>query len=262
MHLISIYNAIIISLGIGTVLLLLQPFGLTSYQGNKILASFGFTLVSFVCIVSKSLFVKQIIKNRKVKWSIIKEIFSLSLGLIIISIGNYIYLSIIIPTFSLTFINLINSVVFTFSIGIITISFIVLYRYNMMLNNKLGTLITSEIEANSNQSITFVSTNKTDEDFTILKKDFLFVESIKNNIHIYYYDSNMNVKTKSIRNTLKNIEEGLSDSNISRCHRSFLVNIANVQKYKGNSNGYRIYFKNYNNFVPVSRSYSNLFKLH
>jgi len=47
---------------------------------------------------------------------------------------------------------------------------------------------------------------------------------------------------------------------IYRCHRSFLVNLSNIKTVTGNSNGFKIHFKNYNKHVPVSRSYTNEFK--
>ena len=62
------------------------------------------------------------------------------------------------------------------------------------------------------------------------------------------------LKEKLLRVTLKNIENQITDKNILRCHRSFIIN-ANV-KYSilGNSNGYHLKSKFLQNTIPVSRS--------
>ncbi len=108
--------------------------------------------------------------------------------------------------------------------------------------------------------IKFTSLNKADKEVVISKNDFMYVEVVKNSITIHFYDKNI-VETKTIRNTLKSIEDILkNDKVLFRCHRSFIVNTKNIKTAKGNSNGYKIYFKNYNGFVPVSRSYVKEFQ--
>lgn len=259
-HYISMRKIIIISICVGLFLLILKPFGFINYDGNTTIASLGFSLVTFISLILVNFIKKNLFKG-KVKWTIFREIHFLSFVILIISIGNHLLLSIIIKDYRLSFIHLTYSIFLTFCIGIFPISFITVLRYNRLKNNKLGVIINDgNVENVVNDIIKFTSLNKTDEEIIISKKDFLYLEAIRNNIHIFYYDEE-EVKTISIRNTLKNIENRLShDRSIFRCHRSFIVNTNNIKTANGNSNGYKIYFNNYDKYIPVSRSYTINFR--
>jgi len=59
---------------------------------------------------------------------------------------------------------------------------------------------------------------------------------------------------KLLRVTLKNIENQIVDSNIVRCHRSFIINMKVKYTILGNSNGYRLKSKLLKPTIPISRS--------
>jgi len=42
-----------------------------------------------------------------------------------------------------------------------------------------------------------------------------------------------------------------------KCHRAFLVNIANIEQAKGNAQGLRLQLKHTDDEIPVSRNYIN-----
>ncbi len=257
---ISIISIFIISFCVGSLLFILKPFGFVNYENNKIIAALGFSLVTFISLIFINLIKQKLIKPIIVKWTIFKELLFLNFVIFFITIGNYFYLSIIIEGFILSFDNLKYAAFLTFSIGIIPIAFITLFRYNVLKNNKLGVLINDDdTDDHVSETIKFNSLNKTDAEIVIAINDFLFVEAIKNNMHIYYYENNL-VKTISVRNTLKKIDDQLQKKFLFRCHRSFIVNTNNIKTAKGNSNSYKIYFENYDHFVPVSRSYTKAFQ--
>jgi hypothetical protein len=250
----------IISFCVGFFIFVLRPFGFVNYEGNKIIACLGFSLVTLISLFIVNFIKKRFIKNTIVKWTIFKEFIFLNLVLLLITLGNYFYLSLIMGDFQLSLFYFIYTLFLTFSVGIFPVGFVTLFRYNRFKNNKLGVLINDGNDGNDgNEIIEFISLNKTDKEVIINKVDFLYVEAIKNNVHIYYYDNEL-VKTISIRNTLKNIENQCQDKTFFRCHRSFIVNTNNIKTAKGNSNSYKIYFNNYNHFIPVSRSYTKAFQ--
>ena len=41
---------------------------------------------------------------------------------------------------------------------------------------------------------------------------------------------------------------------IYKCHRSYLVNINYIERFEGNSLGYKLFFENVNFPIPVSRN--------
>lgn len=243
---------------VSAILYVFQPFGFYSYEKNKIIASLGFGLITLLCLLFSNSFAKKqlhLIFNKK--WTILKEIGYILFLLILISASNLYYLSLIIGGFQVSVSSFLYTLFLTSAIGIFPITGMVLIQYNKTLKNNLSQIIqegrnTETREQNS--PITFENTNKTEPDFTIEINNFLFLEAIKNHLHIYYLEDGL-VKTTSIRNTLTNIVDQAENDAVFQCHRSFLINLNQIKTAKGNSNGYKIHLKNYEPAIPVSRKY-------
>ncbi|MEZ5106294.1 MAG: LytTR family DNA-binding domain-containing protein [Draconibacterium sp.] len=94
--------------------------------------------------------------------------------------------------------------------------------------------------------------------FSVQSQDILLLESTDNYISVYYSFENK-VQRKLLRNTLKNMEEMLEKSNIVRCHRSFMVNINNIDFVQKEGKKMIVRIKQLNNEIPVSQKYSSLF---
>jgi DNA-binding LytR/AlgR family response regulator len=62
-----------------------------------------------------------------------------------------------------------------------------------------------------------------------------------------------------LRNTLKNMEEILKENSIIRCHRSFMVNISNVDFMQKEGKKLNIKIKHFDKSIPVSEKYSSPF---
>ncbi len=258
---ISLISILIISLGIGLFLFIFKPFGIANSTKNKIILCLGFSAVTFLSLLLTNGFKTKILQPKVAKWTILKEFLFINFVIFIIAIGNYLYLFFLIKSLPVSIPYFMQIFFITISVGVFPIAFVTLYRYQNFKNHNLGYLINSNNkQANDNEAIKFTSLNKADEEIVIYKNDFMYVEVVKNNIIIHYYDKNI-AETKTIRNTLKSIEDILkNDKTLFRCHRSFIVNTKNIKTAKGNSNGYKIYFNNYNGFVPVSRSYTKEFQ--
>ena len=59
---------------------------------------------------------------------------------------------------------------------------------------------------------------------SVAKENFLYIESADNYICIWYQKNEM-LKKQLMRITMKDISEQLSDTNIVRCHRSYMINL-------------------------------------
>ena len=94
--------------------------------------------------------------------------------------------------------------------------------------------------------------------FSVLAKDLLLLESTDNYVSVFYILDNK-VQRKLLRSTLKNMEEMLKENSIVRCHRSFMVNPANVEFMQKESKKFNIKIKHINKSIPVSDKYSSLF---
>ena len=71
---------------------------------------------------------------------------------------------------------------------------------------------------------------------SIKANTLLYIESADNYLEIWYIGQ-QGVTNYLLRNTLKNIEEKFVDTNIIRCHRSYMVNFDQVKVAKKTKNG-------------------------
>ncbi|RLD34891.1 MAG: hypothetical protein DRI83_07450 [Bacteroidetes bacterium] len=104
------------------------------------------------------------------------------------------------------------------------------------------------------KAIEFISDSST-ETFSLLMTDVAFVKSADNYVEIVYREGDT-MKSKLIRNTLKNIELQLkTHPNFIRCHRTCIVNMHHVEKLNKDINTYWLTIKSYSEHIPVSRQY-------
>jgi DNA-binding LytR/AlgR family response regulator len=92
----------------------------------------------------------------------------------------------------------------------------------------------------------------------VVQPEMLFyLESADNYVIIHYMNSGKMEKI-IIRNTLKNIEWRLQDTNVVRCHRSYLVNLNNVQLIRRKEGDMLLDFGNEKiEPIPISKTYSD-----
>jgi hypothetical protein len=94
--------------------------------------------------------------------------------------------------------------------------------------------------------------------FSALAKDILMLESTDNYVSVHYVLENK-VQRKLLRNTLKNLDQLLKDNSIIRSHRSFMVNLENVEFVQQNGKKLNVKVKLMEKIIPVSQKYSSLF---
>lgn len=123
------------------------------------------------------------------------------------------------------------------------------HSYNEQLKSKLAPPPSieqdSEIELNS---------NNIKEMIPIHLAQLCFIKSEGNYVEVYSYHNNQ-IEKKTYRASIQSIQEQLSSySYIARAHRSYLVNLQNIQYTEGNARNFQLYFGDINLMVPVSRS--------
>jgi len=102
--------------------------------------------------------------------------------------------------------------------------------------------------------IVSIHDNKGNIKLSLRIMDILYAVSEDNYVKIFYEQDGV-VKNSMIRTTAKNIEDDL-EGYITRCHRSYLINIAKVRFFNNDrDNLYVILDQEGINPIPVSRSY-------
>ncbi len=95
--------------------------------------------------------------------------------------------------------------------------------------------------------------------FSVKRTDILYLESTDNYITLYFFMEGLTRK-EMIRSSLKKLEDILLPEGLIRCHRSFMVNLENVQWMKKEGRNYLIKVKSVDTLIPVSRTYAPQFK--
>lgn len=246
---------------------ILKPFGFVNYEGQKFIAALGFGFTTIICLIVSNFFIKRLLLRwSSNKWNILKEFGYTVMVLLLISVANLYYFIILFNNFisfdrsdlHMWFKATLKVSLFTVSLGVIPIAIIILVRYNKMLKNDLSQIIRGDQrkkDIEQKKKLAFISQNVTDKDLCVYLDDFLFMESVKNHVYIYYLD-NGNLVTKSVRNTLTNLIDNLNEEALFRCHRSFLINLNKIKKTNGNSNGFKVLLQGYDLEIPVSRNFT------
>jgi DNA-binding LytR/AlgR family response regulator len=273
----SIRMAALIGLFVALFLLVFQPFGLREMPdgATKLLLLFGYGLVTFGCICFSSLILSGLFPNwfKPEDWTVSKEIQITLFNFLLIGFCNTLYTFVIFDQpISLPYLLKFEGI--TLAVGILPVSLIVLFRYTRLLsqNLKLAGEMNSELKpvhpetrqeilpepasfpkpAIAPQQFTFSSETGSDQ-LTLQPQDFLFATAADNYVELHYLEKGL-AKKSLIRNTLTRLEELVkADAQIVRCHRAYLVNLAQVKHFTGNAQGLKLELNGTSEFIPVSR---------
>ncbi len=92
--------------------------------------------------------------------------------------------------------------------------------------------------------------------FSILPTDILYIEAADNYVTIYFLNK-QKIAHYLLRNSLKNLEEYLSEYSFIRCHRSFIINFEKVKLIRKEKDGLKLEIDAPSELViPVSKTYS------
>jgi len=120
----------------------------------------------------------------------------------------------------------------------------------LSLNNDLENTTATDDEKMEEIKIT----GESREFLSVSPSDILYIESVANYLSILYFKDG-ELKQKRIRNTLKNVEEILSEYPfLLHCHRAFLVNTRFITHVDGNAAGCQLHLFSTERTIPVSKA--------
>lgn len=246
---------------VGLFLIIFQPFGASIWRAplkNFYLAGYGmvtFVVLLLVLSIGPFLFKKW---YQEEKWTVGREISHTLLIIVFIAFGNLLYTQ----QFNISSIDLLSIlfwVAITLAVGIIPASVITLINYNRLLHKHLTTDLRVKgysAENSASKQLTLIAENEKDS-LSIEANDLLFIESANNYSEVVFWQNDKREK-KLLRSSLSRIEEQIQDADIVRCHRSFIVNLRQVENISGNAQGYKLQLKNEASVLPVARRYGDL----
>lgn len=255
----------LISVGVFLFILFFQPFSLDKLDYyDRLLYVTGFGAITFIF----GSFVFIVLPNAFSKWFGIDEgenepTVLLSSILLVLTATAYIFYIRFVGGSQLTLYTLFK--VFLVCLMPIII-LIILYKNKslekiieiLLVQNKAYLLKIKEYDQ-LEEFIVILSESKS-ERLKVRYKDLILIKSADNYIEVYYLEKGI-VEKQLVRNTLKNIEDLLSEKlNFMRCHRTSIVNILYVEKIVKSYSGHNIKINCINELIPVSRQYISQMK--
>lgn len=263
------YINIILGLIVFGVLALFHPFGLHRLQGiQRYIIEFGFGFITFAVVTVNMKLLPILFPNIfcEDNWKVYIEILFTLFTVTLISISNTLFLY-LLGFINISFPLIIFPILNTIIVGIFPVSFLTLMKYNRFLKQNLkdareiNSIIDSSQSAQPQKAKLFKFSGLSENDkIEISCHRILYIQSQRNYIQ-FFYNNNDQCKSKLLRATMKELENALTGfDSLQRCHRSFIVNIDRVKKIEGDSLGYNLHLDNCENQIPVSRSYTKIFK--
>ena len=258
------YVSTYIGIAISVVLFIqfFQPFSIDKFDfENKLLFIAGFGLIILICLqVSQVIFQSRLIKSEDeiATDTIYLPIFFFS-QVVSTSVAFTFYIR-YVGQVPITFNTVVKVVIICLSLPVT----IYLKDKNASYQIRIKKLIQESrilqekmkkfSENYANKYIEITSENESDN-FRIQVSEIVYAKSADNYVEIGYLDEGT-VKKKMVRNTLRNIEQQLSEfNNYIRTHRTSLVNIQYIDKLNKNFNTYWLSLDKTKETIPVSRQY-------
>ena len=279
-------NEWVVGAFVGGFLLLFQPFGIADWQtADKMFKVLGFGAITAGVMLlfneGTRLLPRYFAEER---WTVGREIAKILTLILFISVANRLYMSWLLGlqiqggwlmAIGMTFVVGIFP-----AVGIVMVNYIVqLRKYEQQAAHLLlpkpsvspslvdGPMDTgakvpvlAPVSIAENQQLTLVAENEKDT-VALDREDLLAIESSDNYCTVFYRKKGILAK-ELMRSSLSRLENqlGNGDGNgrpFVRCHRSFVVNLDQVERVSGNAQGYKLHLLNGQLTVPVARKYND-----
>ncbi len=249
-------DALLQALIVFLILYLLKPFGLAKldeFTGLLLPVSLGYGALTFLAIVAYQKTVTYLARQ-KATWTILDAIIGGISMWLFMGIVNFVYSIFIfkVDTDQLLLVFL-YFVYWTVLIGLLLTLVSILINYNRYLRSELAGMLNKTTEEQKEIMVDIHDDAVRGEHLEIPINDFLYAESMKNDITVWYNHQGK-AESKIFRMTMAQLLAQMPYENIFQCHRSFIVNVNNISDAKGNSNGYQLKMGNALGLIPVSRA--------
>ncbi len=250
-----------VSIFVFTALYFLRPAGI-HFPGSPLLICIGYGLVTFLIGVGYSFITTRLLGWRKSgdHWTLGKWILDAALLLAMIALANFIYYNALVGWTAFSPIVLISVAIPTVLVGLfpITLSGMAVQMRAEREHQKTAVEVEQTFTlhtATNQESLVLLG----DGALSVTPSDLLFCEARQNYVRCCYLQQGQ-LTEQIIRATLSGLEEQLDDSQLVRCHRSFLVNSEHIGKAYGNAQGLRLEVHHTEEVIPVSRAYVKTFR--
>ena len=246
----------LIALFVAGFLWFFEPFGFSRYPGNLPWLAVRFGMITFIAGFLVEFIEIRILKLNKEhpSWTFGRWILRAVIGLLAISMGNFLFVNYLSGWDDLTFSYFLRFIINTVAIGIFPL--IAIGYTSLRQTQRSNEALARKIEVHpTHHNGTVKVENNTGDDLILELHEILYMEAMQNYVAVYTI-TNGHLEKTMVRNTLKNVLQGLPEHAMFRCHRSFIVNLDHINDVTGNAQGLLISFTGFPGIiVPVSRKY-------
>lgn len=245
-----------------------RPFGMESLAPNERLGlSAGFGAITTGSMLLLNVLLPRALAGffKESQWTTGREIFWTTLNLSFIGLMNaWFFTHWQGRTLNLNFVLWFQGV--TWGLGILPVTFYVLYHENKYRRKFQAELDqwpsgwSRKVPSPNAPRLQFPSHNQ-QEALALNQDQFLYAQAEDNYVAVYYREGGKTHSTL-LRSSLKKLEMAFADHpSLFRCHKSYMVNLAQVERLSGNAQGYRLHLKNgVEPSLPVSRKLNQSIK--
>jgi hypothetical protein len=245
-----------ISIGIFVFLWLFQPFEIDSLVTKmKYYLLVGFAIITFLTLSVYLLFIPSLFPKKfsSAVWTIKKEI-GWNLWILFTILVGYFFFTNSLGVMKFNFYMVIKMVL----TAILPITVMIIINHNKMLRShvKRAEELNRQLKdhkLNLEKVINFKSDYQKDS-LAIKANSLIFVRAADNYIEVFWKEGEA-IKNQMVRCSMTMAEETVKEHKfVFKCHRSYMVNINYIERFEGNSQGYRLFFENVGFAIPVSKN--------
>ncbi|MBP6185907.1 MAG: LytTR family transcriptional regulator [Saprospiraceae bacterium] len=269
---IQLYRAVLFGTFVFLFLSFFKPFELAALPSGLLPLTLIYGVITMGSMVFLNVFLfKQFPKTFKEEtWTVGREIGWTLINILVISVGVALY-SHLRGIVSLSPGQFILFVGYVFAVGIFPITVGILWR-EAYLNHRhnletasinVGLINAGAVRPSLNNAIetnhekVLLPSDNQDDSLLLTLHHLLYIRSQDNYVEVHFMEGET-IKRKVLRASLKTIEQTLhSWPWCMRCHKSFIVNLRQVNRLSGNAQGFRIHFYDLDISVPVSRQFND-----
>jgi DNA-binding LytR/AlgR family response regulator len=277
--------ALLFGVFVGAFLTIFQPFDLNTWQtDHKLLKIWGFGGITFVVMVVMMVVVPRLWPRFFVEegWTVGKQIAYVFVQILLIAVANRLYLVWLVGGaygagwgYSLVVTGLVG--IFPTTAAVVANYIRQLKRYQQQAATLSATLPPHPSADTSTSSVAVAADGPTEphqaaivlvaenekDTFTLPAADLLAIESSDNYCTVFFARKQTLAK-ELMRSSLSRLETQLSDfqyidnvKSFVRCHRSYVVNLEQVERISGNAQGYKLHLLGGQLIIPVARKYND-----
>jgi len=262
---IAILKLILFSLLVYFILVVFQPFGLKNHHDSELLIySAGFVLLALSYLLFHLLIIEPFFKVST--WNLGKEILNQLFIIIIVGVINAIYYS-VYEDDKLSLIIILAFALYTLIISILPVTIFVIIKKNQLLrfylkqSNNINVPRTGNSDITSKDCIVKLKSKNLKQSYSVSCSDLILLHAQDNYVLLYYTKDGL-LQKEFLRNTMKQCALDIKNfSMFYRCHRSFIVNLNNIESIEGNAQGLKLQLKLMKDKIPVSRKLIKEFSL-